>query len=122
MSQSFFFDNSSLANSFMQELFIGFNLNPNDGELFLKEARYDDLHNCFSIIISLDNGNDWVDVFTFESNYNNEIPPNPIKLEGQGIYKGVCCYAVVNWNAINDPSLADNYGFVQFNETGQYSG
>ena len=117
MSQSFFFDNSSLANSFMQELFIGFNLNPNDGELFLKEARYDDLHNCFSIIISLDNGNDWVDVFTFESNYNNEIPPNPIKLEGQGIYKGVYCYAVVNWNAINDPSLADNYGFVQFNET-----
>ena len=117
MSQSFFFDNSSLANSFMQELFIGFNLNPNDGELFLKEARYDDLHNCFSIIISLDNGNDWIDVFTFESNYNNEIPPNPIKLEGQGIYKGVCCYAVVNWNAINDPSLADNYGFVQFNET-----
>ena len=117
MSQSFFFDNSSLANSFMQELFIGFNLNPNDGELFLKEARYDDLHNCFSIIISLDNGNDWIDVFTFESNYNNEIPPNPIKLEGQGIYKGVCCYAVVNWNAINDPSLADNYGVVQFNET-----
>lgn len=117
MSQSFFFDNSSLANSFMQELFIGFNLNPNDGELFLKEARYDDLHNCFSIIISLDNGNDWIDVFTYESNYNNEIPPNPIKLEGQGIYKGVCCYAVVNWNAINDPSQADIYGVVQFNET-----
>ena len=117
MSQSFFFDNSSLANSFMQELFIGFILNPNDGELFLKEARYDDLHNCFSIIISLDNGNDWIDVFTYESNYGNEIPPNPIKLEGQGIYKGVYCYAVVNWNAINDPSLADNYGFVQFNET-----
>ena len=64
----------------MQELFIGFNLNPNDGELFLKEARYDDLHNCFSIIISLDNGNDWIDVFTYESNYGNEIPPNPISL------------------------------------------
>lgn len=117
MSQPFFFDNSSLANSFMQELFIGFILNPNDGELFLKEARYDDLHNCFSIIISLDNGNDWIDVFTYESNYGNEIPPNPIKLEGQGIYKGVDCYAVVDWNAISDPSMAYIDGVVQFNET-----
>lgn len=117
MSQPVFFINCELADSFMQELFIGFNLNPNDGELFLKEARYDDLHNCFSIIISLDDGNDWIDVFTYESNYINEIPPNPIKLEGQGNCKGVCCYAVVNWNAISDPSLADNYGVVQFNAT-----
>ena len=116
MSQPVFFINCELADSFMQELFIGFNLNPNDGELFLKEARYDDLHNCFSIIISLDDGNDWIDVFTYESNYINEIPPNPIKLEGQGNCKGVCCYAGVNWNAISDPSLADNYGVVQYNQ------
>jgi len=68
MSQPVFFINCDLADSFVQELFIGFNWDFNDGELFLKEARYDDLHNCFSIIISLDNGNDWVDVFIYESN------------------------------------------------------
>ncbi len=68
MSQPVFFINCDLADSFVQELFIGFNWDFNDGELFLKEARYDDLHNCFSIIISLDNGNDWIDVFTYESN------------------------------------------------------
>ena len=117
MTQPVFFDNCSQADTFMQELFIGFNWDSNDFELILKEARYDDLHDCFSIIISLDNGNDWIDIFTYESNYFNEIPSNPIKLEGQGICKGVCCYAVVNWNAINDPSLADIDGVVQFNAT-----
>lgn len=117
MSQPVFFINCDLADSFVQELFIGFILDPNDGELFLKEARYDDLHNCFSIIISLDDGNDWIDVFTYESNYGNENPPYPIKMEGQGIYKGVCCYAVVDWNAISAPSLADIDGVVQFNAT-----
>ena len=57
MAQPVFFDNCSLADSFMHELFIGFNWDSKNVELILKETRYNDLHNCFSIIISLDNGN-----------------------------------------------------------------
>ncbi len=117
MNNISFFVNSSLADSFIQELFVGCNLNPQFEELFLKFARYDNFNNYLYICISLDDGNDWIDIFTYECNYNNETPPDLIRMKSSGIYKGVDCYAVVNWNAISDPSLAQQDGMVPFYAT-----
>ena len=117
MNNISFFVNSSLADSFIQELFVGCNLNPQFEEMFLKFARYDNFNNYLYICISLDDGNEWIDIFKYECNYNNETPPDLIRMESSGIYKGVDCYAVVNWNAISDPSLAQQDGMVPFYAT-----
>jgi len=45
MSQPVYFVNNNLADSFIQELFVGCNLNPQFEEMFLKFARYDNFNN-----------------------------------------------------------------------------
>ena len=62
MNNISFFVNSSLADSFIQELFVGCNLNPQFEEMFLKFARYDNFNNYLYICISLDDGNEWIDI------------------------------------------------------------
>ena len=125
MSQPVFFGNNSLADSFIQELFISFDWIPllnenvvnNSPVVLLSTARYGDINHSFKICISVNDKNNDADSFEYECAYNNETPPNPLRMEGQDKYKGVYCYAVVNWNAINAPSLAENDGFVHFDET-----
>ena len=126
MSQPVYFVDNSLANSFIQELFIGFDWIPlpdetvtnTTPEVLLSTARYGDVNNNFKICISIYDKFCFTDSFEYECAYNNnETPPNPIKMEGQDRYKGVYCYAVVNWDAISNPSLVNNEGVVQFDAT-----
>lgn len=116
MVSSNFFVNNSLANTFIQELYIGFNWkNSPFEEVILNTARYGNVNHSYLITISIvENGNSQSDIFKYERDFNNEMPPNPIKMEGIGKYKGVDCYAVVMWNAISDPSLSDESGMVFF--------
>lgn len=117
MSIISFIDNNNLANSFIQELYIGFNWDPQSVAVTLSTARYGNANQNFSITISINGGANLSDAFTFEQENSGSVPPNPIKLESNGIYKGLDCYAKVNWSAISDPSLAENDGFVHFDET-----
>lgn len=125
MSQPVYFVNNNLADSFIQELFIGFdwiplpeeNVDNNTPEVKLDSACYGNINHSFKICFSINDKNIDTDTFVYEHDYNNETPPNPIRMEGQDKYKGVYCYAVVNWDAISDPSLAENDGFVHFDET-----
>ena len=116
MSNISFINDNSLANSFIQELYIGFNWN-SPVNVTLSTASYGNANQNFSITISINGGANLSDAFTFEQEYSGNVPPNPIKLESNGIYKGVDCYAVVCWNAISDPSLADVNGIVNFAAT-----
>lgn len=116
MSNISFINDNHLANSFLQELYIGFNWN-SPVNVKLSTARYGNANQNFSITISIDGGANHSDTFTFEQEYSGNVPPNPIKLESNGIYKGVDCYSVVCWNAISDPSLAGVNGMVNFAAT-----
>ncbi len=117
MSNISFIVNNNLANTFIKELYIGFNWDPQSVAVTLSTARYGNANQNFSITISINGGANLSDAFTFEQENSGSVPPNPIKLESSGIYKGLDCYAVVNWNAINDPSLANVDGVVTFNAT-----
>lgn len=113
MSNISFINDNNLANSFIQELYIGFNWN-SPVNVKLSTARYGNANQNFSITISINGGANNSDAFSFEQEFSANVPTNPIKLESNGIYKGVDCYAVVNWSAISDPSIADVNGMVNF--------
>lgn len=101
-----FTDNHRQANSFIKELYIGgtwsekFAENHSDitVKMILYLARNDDAPTGPFISIGLNADFDGVDSIEHGFMIANNMSTSPIKMDSFGIFEGVDCYVVVDWN------------------------
>lgn len=98
----FFTDGNNNANLFIKELYIGSNWNrDNTDKMVLYQAIGGGSSPKYFIGIGIHSsfitGTGMQDGFMVSNNGSSD----PIKLEGVGMFAGVDCYAVVDWNQVN---------------------